>query len=1166
MLENTYKIDPAFNKDLVLAYQPPPVIDSSNLPTLSKHWLDDLQKIICAADSRLLPNCLTKHLGSASDYQAKSLLREQLQLIYHRLQGHLDFKLGELSPDNHQALICKLTEEINSCSGGFHNRVNIIVDSFQQPRNLDELLYMVRKRLVENVATYLSNEVHAWNRFSVVAAADGLGIKANLSDDIHSGNLAHSRIRQALQKMFASYFTPFFLPTLLITAFKELIPDLEVEKQSENGLSFETQEHIKSLIKQFLPEFINENSKSFKDPNHWKNYFEVETYEENPFIFKFVDINCEKLYQAFYYTLLNNNYFTTPKINTLLENAYYNLFLNKDDKFHSPEPIISKLFYEHQYYSLLTQLVELKAKYPIFYQEKIDNPRNIKINELFVKNCLAFTQFLTHQLAISEHYSKEITQGFQLILHLSLPRKVFIIQQIARSLLVTNKANFNLLMLGALNDLELVKAIFNFLKKNEVYLSPEIAEKMLLMKNSDHCNALMIAANKQKEAIITILGFLKNYIGRFANDTLYKLFTQQQKEDSYTALTLAARDNPDLLSNILGFFTENIRLDSEIFRKLLFPEDSNGACTALMLAIKNQADSSLSILMYISKNIKSFDNEVLKKMFLEKDENGFNILMLAAQYHPGSLTALLRLLERKLFTEEFLISLFLEKNSKKYNFLMLAAEYQPETIATILKFISKKESTFNSHLINLLFDKNPQGYNSLMLSRYYSPAMMSIIDFVNTLPKPGIPLKFPEIFSIKNVAGLNLLMLLAKDSPQSLNLLFEFIERNSDYFTEEDLLNLFQHKSLLGYNCLMLAVRNQMDTTEAILNFILKKPKVFSPQFIDQYIAAQDNNRANALMIAAIYQPKAVGLLLDFLTMNIAPKGPISIDTVKKVVFEKVHDKEAANAVFFGGRYSYYKSVLLVLSKSKDHMAANALLRFIDHHIESLGIEVFVDLLTEKDYQDKLIFGTACFNNPGIMKKTLHLLANSATHEALIPVQELCAKFIFTQLAQWTLETSPTNQRLFDKVVEQCSEFLLIYFNKDFFAETPHNLKRITDKLFSCYLEELNDRKAKKIHYTTNFSFFKWRYSTTQKLEAALALQEVLKYNDHKQDLNLSLLKYKYPAVALCRLGKLFAAYQEIAKNEYHDDYSGFNLGINEDTLGSPMSEFDLKALLGTKF
>ncbi len=1127
MLENTYKIDPAFNKDLILAYQPPPVIDASDLPTLSKHWLDNFQEIICTAG--LMPDCFNKHLGYASDYPAKNLLKEQLQLIYHRLQGNLDSKLGKLSPDKRHALLCKLTEEINNCSAGFHNRVNIIVDSFQQPRNLDELLYIVRKRLVENVATQLSQEVHAWNRVSVIAATDGLGIKANLSDDIHHGSLSESKIRRALQQMFARYFTPFFLPNLLINAFKELIPELENEKQSENGLCLQTQEKITSLIKQFLPEFINENPKNSKDPNSWKYYFKTKINKKDPFIFRFTDINCEKLYKSFYCTLLNNNYFTTPKINTLLENAYYNLFLNNNDSFYSPEPIISNLFNEHQYYSLLAQLVELKTKYPIFYEENINSPRNIKISGLFVKNCLAFNDFLTKQLAISEQYSKEITQGFQLILNLSLPRKEFLIDQIAQSLLVANKANFNLLMLGTLNNLELVKAIFTFLKKNEAFISPQIAEKMLLMKNSDHCNALMIAVNKQQEVIITILGFLKNYIGRFANDTLYKLFTQQQKEDSYTALTLAARDNPDLLNSILHFFTENLKIDGETFRKLLFPENSNGACTALMLAIKNQADSSLSILNFISTNMRSFDYEVLKKMFLEKDENGFTLLMLAAQYHAKVLTALLGLLERKLFYEEFLTSLFLEKNSQKYNFLMLAAEYQSETITKILEFINKKRKIFNPYLINLLFDNNHQGYNALMLSRYHPQAMMAIIEFIYKQPKSIIPASIAEIFLIKNAVGLNFLMLLAKDSSQSLSLIFKFIEKNPDRFTKENLLTLFQNKSLLGYNCLMLAARNQYYSTDAILNFILKKPKIFSPQFIDQYIADHDKNRANALMIAATYQPTTVGLLLEFLTMNIAPKGPISIDTLKKVVFEKIHDKEAANAVFFGGRYSYYKSVLLVTSQFEDHTAVNALLKFLDRHIDSLGIEVFIDLLTEKDYQDNLIFGPACFNYPGILEKTLYLIANSATDEALIPVQELCAEFIFTQLARWPQHTSVADQKQFDKIVEQCSAFLLIYFNKDFFAETPHNLKRITDKLFDCYLNELEDRKAKRVHYTTSFSFFKWRYSTAQKLEAALALQKVIQNNALNKEQAFSKLKYQYPAVSLCRLGKLFAAYQQIA-------------------------------------
>lgn len=1152
MLENTYKIDPAFNKDLVLAYQPPPIIDASHLPTLSKHWLDDLQKIICTADPRLMPNCINKHLGYASNYPAKNLLKEQIQLIFHRLQGNLDSKLGSLSPDNRQALLCKLTEEINNCSAGFHNRVNIIVDSFQQPRNLDELLYMVRKRLVENVAAQLSQEVHgeihAWNRVSVIAAADGLGIKANLAEDIHHGSLSESKIRRALQQMFARYFTPFFLPNLLINAFIELIPELEVEKQSENGLCLQTQEKITSLIKQCLPQFINENPKNTKDPNSWKNYFEKKTNKKDPFIFRFNDINYEKLYHSFYYALLNNNYFTTPKINTLLENAYYNLFLNNTDTFYSPESIICKLFNEHQYYSLLAQLVELRKKYPIFYETHINNPINLKMNEIFVRNCLDFNDFLKNQLIISEEYSEEIAQGFQLILNLKLTRKEYIIGELANSLLETNKANFNLLMLGALNNLELVKTIFAFVKKNEAFISPQIAEKMLLMKNSDHCNALMIAANKQRDAIITILGFLKNYIGRFASDTLYKLFSQQQKEDSYTALTLAARDNPDLLNSILRFFTENIKIDSETFRKLLFPENSNGACTALMLAIKNQADSSLLILNFISKNIKSFDYGVLQKMFLEKDENGFTILMLAAQYHAEGLSALLGLLERKLFTVDFLSALFLEINSQKYNFLMLATKHQPETIATILEFI-KKRRLFNSNLARLLSDKNNQGDNALMLSRYHPTAMMSIIEFINNINKRNnsvIAQSLADIFLIKNKAGLNLLMLLAKDEPQSLQLIFEFIEKNPDQFTKENLSNLFQDKNRFGYNCLMLAAHNHYASTEAILNFILKNPIIFSPTFIDQYITAVNSEKNNALMIAATYQPQIVKLLLDFLTNNVAPIGPIRIDTLKKVVFEKVHDKEAACAVFFGGRYNYYKSVLLVTSQLNDSTAVNALLKFIDHHIQSLGIEVFIDLLTEKDYKNNYIFFPACSYYPDTLKNILKFIANSATHEKLIPVQHFSTKFIFDQLDRWKIETDE-DKKLFDKVIEKCSAFLLIHFNKDLFAETSQNLKLITDKLFACYLNELKDRKANNITYTTNFSFFKWRYSTTQKLEAALALQKVLDSYDVNKAQALTKLKHQFPGVIRWRLGNLFAVYQKIAELELeleYDTYDAFELDL----------------------
>lgn len=1115
-----YKIDPAFNKNLVLACQAPPVINTANLPSLPTNWLDDLQKIICTANATLPSHCLNTHLDDASNYHSKNLLSEQLKLIYHRLQGNLDDELDSLLPDNRYALLCKLTEEISSCTEGFHNRVNIIVDSFHKPRNLIELLYIVRKRLVEDVAAELTNEVHTWNAISVIAATDGLGIKANFPDDIYSGALSETTIRRALQEIFIKQFTPYQLPCLLITVFMELIPELAIEKNAENGISLQTQKKIIWLIKRFLPEYINETP---NDPNNWKNYFRILRSEKNPLIFSFVNVNWEKMYQSFYYALISNNYFITPpQITTLLDNAYFNLFINKKN-FISFEPIICKLFKEKQLADLLTQLIEVKTRFPIFYEEKLSKSKE------FVKNCLIFNDFLTKKLKISEEYSEEIIQGFYLILHLDLRRKTFVITKISESFLVKNQAGFNLLMLGALNNLELVKAILAFLKTHESIISPDIAEKMLLMKNSDHCNALMIAAHRQSEAITTILGFLSTHIGCFANDTLYKLFTQQQKKDSYTAVTLTARDHPDLLKSILTFITKHLTIDGETLRKLLFTENSNGACTALMIALKNQSDTSFSILEFIFENSKNFDPEMLRKMFLEKDQNGYTILMLAVRYHPKVFPILLELLNecKTLFPEEFITPLFLEKNSQDANFLMLAVEYQPETVAIILEFIHQKRKFFNSYLVNLLFDKNDKGYNSLMLSRHHPEVMMSLINFICNQPNAVLSLTLDKIFLEKSNAGLTFLMLLAKDKPQSLKLIFEFIDKNPELFTKEKILRLIQEKSIQEYNCLMLAARNHYDATGFILNFIENNPKIFSAEFINQLITTHDGNRNNPLMIAATHQTNVVALLLTFLTNNVAPKGPIRIDTLKKCVFDKVHDKEAANSVFFGGRYGYYKSVLSVTSQLTDPTAVNALLKFIDYHIDSLGVDVYIDLLTEKDYQGNYIFSSACSKYPFPMKKVLNFLADSATNEVLIPIEELSAYFIFKQFARWSLETAEDHM-LLDKVIIKCSALLLIYFNKDFFAEKSTNLKLVTDKLFSCYLNELKIQKIHKKNYTTKFSFFKRRYSTSQKLEAVHALEKVLHSDDINKEQALMKLKYQYPAIAICRLGNLFAAYQEI--------------------------------------
>jgi hypothetical protein len=1132
MLKN-YPVDPAFNTDLVFAYQPTPVIDSSKLPLLDKNWLHDLQIIMREVDNTLPDDILDKHLSSASDYRGKFLLREQLQLIFHRLKGNLDAKLGKLSSDNFLAITTKLTEEIDQCLEGFHDRVNIIADSFYKPRNLPELLCIVRKNLVEEVATVLLAdknpenlqvpEVHARNRINVIAAIDGLGVNANFSDR-YVGALSDITIRCALQQVFHKKFTPYHLPCLLIAAFMEFIPELEIEQNNKNGLGLQMREKIISLIKRFLPNYINEIP---NHPNHWINYFKVFHDKKNPMLFNIVNVDWEKIYQAFFNALLDQNYFKTPQINTLLDSACYNLFLKKNPT-HAPAELISKFFKEERFSDLLEQLVELSIRFPNYYKK-------ISKNKSFIKNCLAFIDYLTRQLKISSEYPTEIMQGLRLIIRLDLRRKNFIIEKIADMFLVKNQAGFNLLMLGAVNNPDLLNDILVFLKTNEAIIDSQKVEEIFLMKNKDNCNALMLAASKQAEAIGTILSFLTTSIGRFAKDTLHKLFTQQQK-DSYTAVTLTARDQPDRLNNIFAFVINYIAFDGETVLKLFFTESSSGTCTLLRLAIRNQVEATFSIIDFMFKDIKKINPTLLWKTFLEKDQDGFTILLSIARFQPKALEFLFKLTYEHpdFFTSENLPKLFLEKNNKNYNCLMLVAEFQPSFIPVFLNFIENKSKVFKPYLEEILFTNNADDYNSLILARHHPGALTSMLKFIQRQPK-GMILSFEQIFSEKHGRGLTFLMLLARDKAISLKLIFDFFEKNPNLFTPDTLIKLILEKNELHYNSLMFASRNQYDSVAFILNFIQKHPEIFSPAIITQLLLAEDQYRANAFMITAMHQPKAVKLWLAFVTSII---NHIDKDIINDFVFKQIRDYDACNAVFFGGRYDFKKSVMSVTAQLEDRTAINALLQFVDDHIRLLGMKIFVELLTEKDNEENYIFRPACTKYPFAMKKVLNYIAGSVDNKALIPIQDLTAHFIFEQFARWT--NLQTDEDVAHKVIHAYSVTLLNYFTKDYFNQYPCNLRYVTDKLLDCYLKNPETTKNKYEAYTYKLYFFKSYFSHDRKTKAALALKELVTSNDFNLE-NLNNLEVQHPILTSKRLpdnsnlensilSNLFSAYLEIAK------------------------------------
>lgn len=1004
-----YLIDPTLNKKLIFAYQPSPEIDVSKLPILAKDWLDDLQKIICAETRELPKNIFDRHVGKNAEYFAKAPLLAYLKLIYHRLQGDLDLQLGALSANERLGIINKLTEEIKQCSEGFHNRVNIIVDSFFKPRNLAELLYTVRKKLVEEVASTLTNEIHAWNYVSAIAAKDGLVVKANFPDDPYSGALSVTSIRHALKQAFYEKFTSFNLPDLLIAAFRELIPELEREKNSENGIVWQTQEKIKKLIQVFLPDYINmETPNKGKDPKNWENYFTKHYNKNDLLFFSFNNLNWKKIRLSFCDALSKQNYFITPQINSLLDCAYYSLFII-NNPFHVPSGFISKFFKEKRYSDLLEQLLELNTKFPNYY-------KTVSKNEIFRKNCLDFLDYLTKQLKISEGYSEEVLLGFQLILCLDLRRKKFIIREIANSLLVIkNQADFSLLMLAAQYNPTLANDILVFFETNRRTLKKIIdenfIENMFLMKNKDNSNALMIAASKQAEVISTILNFLAAHIGHFASDTLPKLFTQQQK-DNYTAVSLTACNNPAWIKNILSFITDHIKIDGEILRKLLFSENSNGACTALMLAVKNQAEATYYFLKFIAENIRNFDPESLRKMLIEKDRDGFTMLMLAARYQPESLRFLLTFINDfdPLFPAESLPALFLEKTPGNNNCLMLASEFQPLSVSTILYFINQK---IESH---------------------------------------------PKIFS-----------------PFLIRQLLLACDKNS-------------------VSTLMIAIRYQPKAVKLYLDFIQKHAEIFSPSFFNEFLLAHDQYGVNALMTAATYHCEVVELLLDFLVSNIKH---FNSDAVYQFVFKKISD----HAARFAGLW-IKKSVLSVTTQLDDRTAIDALLRFVDDHIELIGIQTLIELLTEKDRRANYIFGTACSRYPLPMKGVLNFIAELPSFEELISIQPLLADFIFEQLARWPVISD--DKSLFYSVTYNCSPLLLPYFNPYRFNTSIDNLEVVATILLCCLQSELKRKRNKELN---QYFFFRLFSSTGSELQAAEDLEKTLKTASNKKEALMELGK-----------------------------------------------------------
>lgn len=207
------------------------------------NWLNDFFRL-CAPKTRW---DFEKHIGAQSNYNAKALLLHSLKFHYAILSGALNDvdPAFNLSADQKAAIVSKINEDIDNCTPGFHSRVNSILESYFRPQTIDELIGSIRHDIVERAANQATNEVHANNRFFIVAASMGYAVHPKLENDPYRGAISKEDIKQALEKAFSVEFQPFAtllkLKEMILSAFDNYIGNKKEgypEATYGNGLDY----------------------------------------------------------------------------------------------------------------------------------------------------------------------------------------------------------------------------------------------------------------------------------------------------------------------------------------------------------------------------------------------------------------------------------------------------------------------------------------------------------------------------------------------------------------------------------------------------------------------------------------------------------------------------------------------------------------------------------------------------------------------------------------------------------------------------------------------------------------------------------------------------------------------------------------------------------------
>lgn len=819
---------------------PPLTIQVDNLPKLPINWLTALENQCRHIKPDLEKNIFFKHVGSLAKYKLKTLLLKQLGLIYYRVSGSLDEHLGPL--DNKSIFLLELIEDIQQCTPGFHIRVNKLINSFFRPRTLDQLLYLVRKSIVEEIATHLTQQVaeiyqvHVANRVCQIAKKQGLAIEANIQKDRYKSLLSGKCIRESLKNEFPKHYTVFKIPFLLTEQLQLILTQHRYTGPEETGYAVGPAEEMSNILLALLSKPVN--------ATHDQRYpfFILDECDEFGEPMRIYDIDWHLVQQFILLRLIQDNYFTKEPIPTnLLEYAYFQALMPEKATLTLEIEFIKIYLKQQNYAGLIENLILIHDKFPDYWKKLITNSYitdNIKnffeflIDQSFnVSNTVEILNKLNHVYMLffsqtkafilseikpykselkynflfkSVRYRPEITRAFLdriLINHNFYP-------QFFQLLIEKNNKGYNLLMLGARYHAETIQFILDLLSQNIDYVEKKEILTLISAKSTDHMNLLSLAAFHQPNAIKSILDFIKKFPLIFKLEEISTLFLQKNKQ-SWNFLQLLIRYQSECYVDVcLGFIQEKLESSANKQWLRLFLNNSNK--DFLNLAALSSFNVLNSILIFIDRHIDQLNNQLLQEFFLHTYENGCHCLHIAARYNSSNLLLILDFIQKHIdyFDTNSLSSLFLAQNDYGSHFIQLAIRYQTESIDGIFKFISQNIEFFNKKILKQLFlQQNLDGWNLLSNAFLHPNNTKIILDFINQHAQKFDPQTIHEIILQKNKYHYNCLHLSARFQPDSLKNILNFIAPRIELFVQSfnlllqnkknsvyQIAKLFQHK------------------------------------------------------------------------------------------------------------------------------------------------------------------------------------------------------------------------------------------------------------------------------------------------------------------------------------------------------------------------------------